>query len=160
MKVTLDFQVASGGFLDIDAKILSPTNEILHHLSRQTEHKITFNANTAGFYKFCFSNQMSAMTPKIVSFDISIGELGDPDVAKIEHLNPIEEAIMKLSEGMSIVQSEQRHLKTRERIHRDLTESASEKMVWWGFFELVVMLVMGFFQVFYLRRLLSSKPRV
>eukprot|EP00818_Percolomonas_sp_WS_P008077 CAMPEP_0117439662 /NCGR_PEP_ID=MMETSP0759-20121206/2679_1 /TAXON_ID=63605 /ORGANISM="Percolomonas cosmopolitus, Strain WS" /LENGTH=156 /DNA_ID=CAMNT_0005231381 /DNA_START=94 /DNA_END=561 /DNA_ORIENTATION=- len=131
VKVTVDFQVASGGFLDIDTKVLSPSNQILHHLSRQTEHKITFNANEVGFYKVCFSNQMSTMTPKIVSFEITVGELGDPDVAKLEHLDPIEQAVMKLSEGMATVQSEQRHLKTRERIHRDLTEHANEKMLWW-----------------------------
>lgn len=103
---------------------------------------------------------MSTMTPKVVSFDISVGELADPDIAQLSHLDPIEKSVMKLSEGMAVVQAEQKQLKTRERIHRELTEAANEKMMYWAFFELIIILGMGIFQVLYLKRFLDFKGRV
>ena len=71
----LQYQVSSGGFLDIDLQIFDPSGTIIHKSERETEGKITFNADKAGHYKFCFSNMMSTVTTKTVSFNINIGDV-------------------------------------------------------------------------------------
>jgi p24 family protein beta-1 len=69
--------------------------------------------------KFCFSNLMSTLTPKTVSFNIHVGDVLDPHLANLEHIDPIEKSIMRLSEGLSNIQNEQKYLRLREMTHRD-----------------------------------------
>lgn len=70
----LMFEIAEGGFLDIDVKIVGPEGKVIHQGERETSGKYTFAAHTSGVYTYCFSNQMSTMTPKVVMFNMEIGE--------------------------------------------------------------------------------------
>lgn len=169
-QVMLQFQVASGGFLDVDVTIYGPSNNVIHQVERESEGKFTFTAEKKGFYKFCFSNMMSTLTPKTVSFNINVGDLMDPNLAKLEHLDPIERSIMRLSEGLAQIQTEQKHLRMRERSHRDcmiffysnfiVVELTNSRVVWWSMFEVFVLVGMSVWQVFYLRRFFETKRSV
>ncbi|XP_042233869.1 transmembrane emp24 domain-containing protein 2-like isoform X4 [Homarus americanus] len=73
-KLGLAFEVAEGGFLDIDIKIYSPDGKIVHEGERESNGRYTFPASMDGVYTYCFSNKMSTMTPKIVMFSMDVGE--------------------------------------------------------------------------------------
>lgn len=77
----LMFEIAEGGFLDIDVKIVGPEGKIIHQGERETSGKYTFAAHTSGVYTYCFSNQMSTMTPKVVMFNMEIGDAPKEDSA-------------------------------------------------------------------------------
>lgn len=70
----LTFEISEGGFLDIDVRIIGPEGKIIHQGERETSGKYTFAADLPGVYKYCFSNKMSTMTPKVVMFDMEIGD--------------------------------------------------------------------------------------
>lgn len=94
----LSFQIAEGGFLDIDVRIIGPDAKVVYEDERQTSGKYSFAAHFPGIYTFCFSNKMSTMTPKVVMFDVAVGEPPKQDAQEEgQSANKLEEMIRELS---------------------------------------------------------------
>ncbi|CAG9770060.1 unnamed protein product [Ceutorhynchus assimilis] len=152
-KLGLSFQIAEGGFLDIDVRILGPDAKVIYEEERQTSGKYSFAAHFPGIYTFCFSNKMSTMTPKVVMFDVAIGEPPKQEAAEDgQSANKIEEMIRELSASLLAVKQEQEYMQIRDRIHRSINESTNSRVVAWSFFEAVILFSMTIAQVFYLKR--------
>lgn len=94
----MSFQIAEGGFLDIDVRIIGPDAKVVYEDERQTSGKYSFAAHFPGIYTFCFSNKMSTMTPKVVMFDVAVGEPPKQDAQEEgQSANKLEEMIRELS---------------------------------------------------------------
>lgn len=152
-KMSLMFEVAEGGFLDIDVRIEGPDGRTVHSGERESNGKYTFAAHMEGVYKYCFSNQMSTMTPKIVMFNMEIGDAPEEtaDGEEPSH-NKLETMIKELSHALSGVKHEQEYMSVRDRIHRAVNENTNSRVVMWSFFEALVLVAMTLGQVYYLKR--------
>ncbi len=77
----------------------------MHQGERESNGKYTFAARLDGVYKYCFSNQMSTMTPKIVMFSMDIGEVpsdgGDDAGGEEPSHNKLEDMIRELSTALT-----------------------------------------------------------
>ncbi|XP_013167934.1 PREDICTED: transmembrane emp24 domain-containing protein 2 [Papilio xuthus] len=154
-KMGLTFEIAEGGFLDIDITITGPDGAVIHKGERESSGIYTFSAPTSGRYTYCFSNKMSTMTPKVVMFNLEIGEApnknaGDND-EEANH-NNLENMIKELGATLKTVKNEQEYMQVRDRIHRAINESTNSRVVMWSIFEASVLLVMTLGQVYYLKR--------
>lgn len=65
-------QVQSGGSFDIDFEIKDPTSKTILSATRERQGDYVLTGNTKGEYSFCFVNDMSTLTDKLVDFDVSI----------------------------------------------------------------------------------------
>ncbi|VDO23043.1 unnamed protein product [Brugia timori] len=165
-KMGVIFEVAEGGFLDIDVKIIGPDNKEIYRGERESSGKYTFAAHMDGPYTYCFGNQMSTMTPKVVMFSMEIAQPGQPipseagkgsgnDSSETDFLADslkLEEMVRELSSALTSVKHEQEYMEVRERVHRSINENTNSRVVLWAVFEAVVLASMTVGQIFYLKR--------
>ncbi|KAK6018204.1 Emp24/gp25L/p24 family protein [Ostertagia ostertagi] len=164
-KIGLMFEVAEGGFLDIDVKITGPDNKIIYKGERESSGKYTFAAHMDGVYTYCFGNQMSTMTPKAVMFTIEIiephqqqqGAAPNQDAADNQKL---EEMVRELSTALMSVKHEQEYMEVRERVHRSINENTNSRVVLWAVFEALVLVSMTVGQIWYLKRFFEVRTVV
>ncbi|XP_012350238.1 transmembrane emp24 domain-containing protein-like [Apis laboriosa] len=158
MKMGLTFEIAEGGFLDIDVKIIGPDGKIIYQGDQESSGKYTFATHVPGVYTYCFGNQKSSMTPKVVMFNMDIGEskkpieqTSDGKSADSNH-SKIDDMIKELSTSLWGVKNEQEYMQVRDRNHRAISESTNSRVVMWAFFEAMVLVCMTIGQIFYLKR--------
>ena len=58
--------------MDIDLIITDPEGQPYHKEERKSDGRYVFAAAKSGKYRFCFSNKMSSVTPKVLLFSIDI----------------------------------------------------------------------------------------
>lgn len=132
----------------------------MHQQERESEGKFSINADKKGTYKFCFSNKISTLTPKTVSFHISIGDFVDTNIAKLEHLSPVEQTIQKLSEGLSHIQNEQQEFRAREATHRNICEATNERVTYYNLFSIFLLVCLSGVQIYVLRMWFEVKREI
>ncbi|CDW55684.1 Suppressor [Trichuris trichiura] len=173
-KMNFMFEVAEGGFLDIDVKIVGPDSKQVYKGERESSGKFTFSAHMDGVYTYCFGNKMSTMTPKIVMFTMNVlspQSTGTPPTEGngayctlqivffknnvenvLEEQNKLTEMVNELKSGLISVKHEQEYMEIRQRIHRAINESTNSRVVMWAIFEAVVLITMTAGQIYYLKR--------
>ncbi|PIA31632.1 hypothetical protein AQUCO_04900142v1 [Aquilegia coerulea] len=139
----------------LDFTVSSPGGNTVHSLKGTSGDKFEFKAPRSGMYKFCFHNPYS--TPETVSFYIHIGHIpNEHDLAKDEHLNPVNVKIAELREALESVTAEQTYLKARDARHRRTNESTRKRVVMYTMLEYLVLVAASSLQVIYIRRLFSK----
>ena len=54
--------------------VIGPDDRTIYSVQKETEGRFTFIAHETGVFRLCFSNAMSTVTPKTVSFTLVLGE--------------------------------------------------------------------------------------
>lgn len=65
--------------------------------------------------------------------------------------------VKQLAELLTQVKDEQSYIVVRERTHRNTAESTNSRVKWWSVFQLGVVIGVGLFQVWWLRRFFEVK---
>ncbi|KIM83754.1 hypothetical protein PILCRDRAFT_68911 [Piloderma croceum F 1598] len=153
-KMTVTYQVGGGGHLDIDFWLADPDNKALAKQIKQSTGTASVTAEMDGRHEYCFSNMMSAISDKIISFNVHgviyVGE--DADVVA-----PVEREIRSLANGLTAVKDEQEYIVVREKIHRNTAESTNTRVKWWSILQAGVLFAVVGWQVMYLKSFFEVK---
>ncbi|XP_054273527.1 transmembrane emp24 domain-containing protein 2-like [Macrosteles quadrilineatus] len=155
-KANLVFQVTEGGFLDVDITIFGPDKRLIYSGTRETNGKFTFAAYKTGHYQFCFSNQMSTLTPKSVQFDVSLGDSVDWQ-AEDNSNTSIALHSAELAKGLWGVYREQEYIITRMKMHHLINEHTNTVVMRWCLFEVMLIVTVIGFEVWYITRFFEVK---
>ncbi|KAG7449449.1 supernatant protein factor, C-terminal domain-containing protein [Guyanagaster necrorhizus] len=152
-KMTVTYQVGGGGHLDIDFWLTGPGGGVLGKQVKQSTGSLSITAEKDGRHEYCFSNQMSAIADKLVSFNVhGVIYVGEDDVVA-----PIEREIRLLASGLAAVKDEQEYIVVRERTHRNTAESTNSRVKWWSVLQAIVLFSVVAWQVYYLKSFFEVK---
>jgi len=70
-----DIKVQSGGSFDIDFDVKDPRDVVILDGKQERQGDYILTANHVGEYAFCFENDMSTITEKLIDFDIMVSGL-------------------------------------------------------------------------------------
>ncbi|CAN0887125.1 Transmembrane emp24 domain-containing protein p24beta3 [Linum grandiflorum] len=139
----------------IDFTATSPGGNVVKEIKGTSGDKFDFKAPRSGMYKFCFHNPFT--TPETVAFYIHVGHIPtENDVAKDEHLDPVNVKIAELREALESVTAEQKYLRARDNRHRHTNESTRKRVIGYTVAEYIALAAVSSLQVLYIRRLFSK----
>ena len=139
-------QVVSGGNYDVDLTLYGPGDRVLYQGQRE--------------YYFCFSNEFSSFTHKLVYFDLIVGDevpLTNEMGAHHTALTQLEMSTVRIHEALKIVRDYQTHHRLREMSGRDTAEYLNERVQYWSLGESILFVLIGLVTVFVLRQFFSTK---
>jgi hypothetical protein len=100
---------------------------------------------------------MSTVTGKTISFNIYVGHaLSHHDAATKDHVEPLENSVLLLSENLGGVEDAQNYMMGRALIAESTAGSTSSRVFWWSTFEWLLLVGMGIFQILYLRNYMEK----
>jgi len=152
-QMTVTYQVGDGGHLDIDFWVQDPTGTVLGKHIKQSTGQVAITVEKDGRHEYCFSNQMSAIADKMVSFNVH----GVIYVSGNDVVEPIEREIRKFAAGLGSVKDEQEYMMIRERTHRNTAESTNSRVKWWSILQSIVLFSVVGWQVWYLKSFFEVK---
>ena len=92
-------QVLKGGNLDIDMSVKSPKGKILYRESRRQRDTIPLEVSV-GTFTFCFGNEFSSLTHKVVHFSMREHQADTRALAREVHNDAIRPGVQTMIEQM------------------------------------------------------------
>ncbi len=139
-------------------QITNPNEHSKYEARGDNTGSFHFTADEQGAYRFCFINTMHHAETKLIIFDIE-EKKASKTAATRDDLTPLEQSIVRLSEALSQVQSEQRFLRQREKRHRILTDSTNRRILFWSFVQTICLILTALWQVFYIRKFFTTSRK-
>ncbi|OQR90034.1 hypothetical protein THRCLA_09458 [Thraustotheca clavata] len=116
-------------------------------LTSEDIHKFSFNAETAGTYSTCFFNSNDVAMRVSLDFKHGVEAKDYSDIAKREHLMPVEKELRKMEDTVDEIHREMLYMREREAAMRNTNESTNSRVLWFSSFSIFVLLAMGLWQV-------------
>lgn len=157
---TLEFQVISGGQYDVDMELTAPNGQVLYKDVKKQYDSFTWTPDQSGVFKFCFSNEFSTFTHKIVYFDFQVGNekpLFEKEGQHATAMTLMETATQEIHTALNDVADRQTHFRLREAKGRIFAEDLNHHVMLFSIGETIFILLLGLGQVFVLRSFFTDK---
>ncbi|KAI9337021.1 supernatant protein factor C-terminal domain-containing protein [Zopfochytrium polystomum] len=162
-KLDVSFEVFEGGNLDIDFWLSSPTDQILNSRFKQSTGTFDMVAEKDGVYTYCFSNQMSTVSHKTLSFTVHGPEERTKfeekykGIAEDDFHSPLNQEIANLADQINAIADEQSYMRDRLERHHQTARSTNQRVAWWSVFQGIVLIAVCLFQVYFISSSFESK---
>ncbi|CBY19148.1 unnamed protein product [Oikopleura dioica] len=158
----LEFQVVTGGKLDIDIELKDSEDNIVYEKRRTSYDQAPFTAKIGGIYKACFSNKFSSISHKVVFLDWLVGDIDELERhdLPINEEGPLSKADISaenVHSNMRKVRDYQTHHRLREASGRSFAEQLYTKIHFWGFLQSIIMVLVSLSHVVILRSFFQDR---
>ena len=161
-KYIFEYKVVRGGKRDVDVYVLSPNGKIIYKEARSQQAKFEFESSTLdGDFTFCFSNKFSALTHKIVYFELTPEdesslalEAGD---TRSTVQTQVEASMERIHRSHSKVLALQTRYRLRESNGRYQADMLNSGVQLWSLGQTFFIILAGFGQVIVLKTFFTDK---
>ncbi|XP_016122579.1 transmembrane emp24 domain-containing protein 5-like isoform X2 [Sinocyclocheilus grahami] len=166
----IEYQVLDGASLDVDFYIQSPSGDVIATDYRKSDGVHTMETEE-GDYMFCFDNTFSAVSEKVIFFELILDNMEDGEESEdwkayVQGADLLDMKLEDIMDAINSVKSRlgkslqiQTLLKAFEARDRNLQESNYERVNLWSCTNLVVMVIVSGVQVYLLRSLFDDKRK-
>ncbi|KAI9855352.1 MAG: vesicle coat component [Trichoglossum hirsutum] len=127
------------------------------------ESRMAFTSHADSAFDVCFENVLTSSSPVMnptrhIELDIDIGaDARDwSAIQAAEKLKPVETELRRIEELVGEIVSEMEYLRSREQKLRDTNESTNERVKWFAYGTMGMLVGLGAWQVIYLRAYFSN----
>lgn len=154
--VSGQWEVSLGAVLHT-VKVLNPSGEEVHSVTAEQSGSFDYYATDEGAYSVCFSNA-GEVASKEVHAQLVVGEPPDLiQLAKTEHLSPIEERIKNLHESMIMLRDMQDQIRAQDEAQYKMTRSTRSWLLYLTCIEAAVLVATSSWQILYLKSFFEVK---
>ncbi|XP_067273278.1 transmembrane emp24 domain-containing protein 5 [Pseudorasbora parva] len=166
----IEYQVLDGASLDVDFHLNSPSGHIIASDYRKSDGVHTVETEE-GDYMFCFDNTFSAVSEKVIFFELILDNMGDGEESEDwkAYVQGADLLDMKFEDIMDTINSVkarlgkslqiQTLLRAFEARDRNLQESNYDRVNLWSCTNLALMVIVSGIQVYLLRSLFDDKRK-
>uniref|UniRef100_A0A7S0RXE0 GOLD domain-containing protein n=1 Tax=Chlamydomonas leiostraca TaxID=1034604 RepID=A0A7S0RXE0_9CHLO len=162
--VVMDFKAFNSHNPDqaenVDVRVEDPHGQIVNEAHGKAEGQVAFTTKIAGEYKACFTARdlQAAYTTKLrIDWRTGVAATDWNAIAKKEHLDSLTVELRKLEDNIREVYSEMLLLQQREQEMRDISEVTNTRVAYFSLASLLVCMLSGTWQLWYLRRFFQRK---
>ena len=135
--------------------VTSPDGESVYSADNERQGAFDYYASAEGVYVVCFKNDGQPLT---VSAKIQVGDPPDLiQLAKTEHLSPVEERIKSLHESMNAVRDLQDQMREQDEAQAKMTRSTRTWLLYFTLIEATVLVGVTVWQNLYLKSFFEVK---
>lgn len=155
--VFLQYLVTLGGSQDIDVTVKNPSGNLIWTTTSSSENRVAFLARATGSYLFCFSNEMSVVSSKVISFMVSVQDNPAKKRVRKSGVEKVRKSVDQIINTFQQIEQLQDYIRVRERMYRTVVEKANTRVFLWAGVEVAVMVGMSYVNVVMLRRMFATK---
>lgn len=164
----MTFEVLRGGLLDIKFQLYDPNRQLIEERmaffnraddQNDEEGKVSRTASMAGSYRFCFDNTMSRWTAKVVTFEVKSKRANKEEAAKLEHLGPMVDSVIKISDELDAIEKHQKHTRKREKLHYQSVKATNNRIQWMVMFSTVLLIGLSLFSLSHIQKWFNDDRR-
>ncbi|NXI27132.1 TMED3 protein, partial [Sterrhoptilus dennistouni] len=153
-------QVISGGHYDVDCYVEDPNGKTIYQETKKQYDSFSHHTELKGVYTFCFSNEFSTFSHKIVYFDFQVGD--EPPILpnmnnRVTALTQLESACVTIHEMLKAVIDSQTHYRLREAQDRSRAEELNGRVSYWSLGETLILFAVSIGQVVLLKSFFTEK---
>nr|CCA16976.1 conserved hypothetical protein [Albugo laibachii Nc14] len=140
----------------ISFEVIDPTGKILHTLDSELEDDYEIKPGQVGVHELCFYNphHVGVMVTHVTK------TLQSQHPVQRTHVNVLAKYVSHLDIKLGEIESEQRLQQIRTERHIKMQQATHRRMTYDGVLECIVYMLICFFQVFYIRRLLENPRQI
>merc|ERR1712113_535233 len=137
----------------VEFSITDPKGNVIFEKQDDAEGLFHFIANKKGTYTFIVSNHRW-MQEKMVTFAIGKGNVTH---LQPEHIDSMDEQVKAIDKTLVDIQTESTYLWIRQKSHMKTIESIHNRVLSFCCIELLILIGISAFQVYYIKGLLSDR---
>jgi len=146
--------------------VRDPESNVVLQRDLTTQGRFAFTSQIGGEHILCFSTGggrwfgTKQKTKLHLNMETGQRAIDYEELAKQEHLTSLELQVKKLNDRIKDIRDEQSYQKGREIVFRETSESTSSRLFWWSILQTFALIIIGFWQIRYLKHFLKVKKLV